>query len=36
MDNLLKIVDRAGEDLLKADEYLARVGIKTMPEPTAT
>ena len=33
MDNLLKIVERAGDDLLQADEYLARVGIKTMPEP---
>src|ERR671932_1306100 len=35
MDNLLKIVQRAGDDLLKADEYLARVGIRTMPEPRA-
>ena len=35
MDNLLKIVERAGTDLLQADEYLARVGIKTMPEPPA-
>ncbi|MGZ4967725.1 MAG: ferritin [Chthoniobacterales bacterium] len=35
MDNLLKIVQRAGDDLLQADEYLARVGIKTMPEPPA-
>jgi hypothetical protein len=33
MDNLLKIIVRAREDLLQADEYLARVGIKTMPEP---
>jgi bacterioferritin B len=33
MDNLLKIVQRAGNDLLQADEYLARVGVKTMPEP---
>jgi ferritin len=33
MDNLLKIIQRAGTDLLQADEYLARVGIKTMPEP---
>jgi ferritin len=33
MDNLLKIVERAGEDLLQADEYLARVGLRTMPEP---
>lgn len=35
MDNLLKIVQRAGDDLLQADEYLARVGLKTMPDPTA-
>src|SRR3954470_10833120 len=34
MDNLLKIVQRAGDDLLKADEYLARVGVKTMAAPT--
>jgi ferritin len=33
MDNLLKIVQRAGANVLQADEYLARVGIKTMPEP---
>jgi ferritin len=33
MDNLLKIVQRAGDDLLQADEYLARVGVKAMPEP---
>ena len=33
MDNLLKIVERAGTDLLQADEYLARVGIRTMPDP---
>lgn len=32
MDNLLKVVQRAGDDLLQADEYLARVGLKTMPE----
>lgn len=32
MDNLLKIVERAGSDLLQADEYLARVGVRTMPE----
>ena len=32
MDNLLKIVQRAGDDLLQADEYLARVGVKAMPE----
>ena len=35
MDNLLKIVQRAGNNLLQADEYLARVGVKTMPEPPA-
>src|ERR1700722_20390286 len=34
MDNLLKIIDRAGNDLLQADEYLARVGLRTMPNPT--
>jgi hypothetical protein len=34
MDNLLKIVQRAGADLLQADEYLARVGVKTMPQPS--
>jgi bacterioferritin B len=33
MDNLLKIVERAGTNLLQADEYLARVGVKTMAEP---
>ena len=33
MDNLLKIVQRAGENVLQADEYLARVGVKTMPAP---
>jgi ferritin len=35
MDNLLKIVQRAGNDLLQADEYLARVGVRTMAEPVA-
>ena len=35
MDNLLKIVERAGSNLLQADEYLARVGVRTMPEPPA-
>ena len=35
MDNLLKIVQRAGTNLLQADEYLARVGVRTMPEPVA-
>jgi bacterioferritin B len=33
MDNLLKIVQRAGTNLLQADEYLARVGVRTMPQP---
>jgi bacterioferritin B len=33
MDNLLKILQRAGDNLLQADEYLARVGVRTMPEP---
>ena len=33
MDNLLKIVQRAGANVLQADEYLARVGVRTMPEP---
>ncbi len=33
MDNLLKILERAGNDLLQADEYLARVGVRAMPEP---
>jgi ferritin len=33
MDNLLKIVQRAGTNLLQADEYLARVGVRTMPAP---
>ena len=32
MDNLLKIVQRAGDDLLQADEYLARVGVRSVPE----
>lgn len=32
MDNLLKIVQRAGTNLLQADEYLARVGVRTMSE----
>ena len=35
MDNLLKILQRAGDDLLQADEYLARVGVKAMPAPPA-
>jgi len=33
MDNLLKIVQRAGNNLLQADEYLARVGVRPMPAP---
>ncbi len=33
MDNLLKILERAGSDLLQADEYLARVGVRAIPEP---
>ena len=33
MDSLLKIIERAGNDLLQADEYLARVGVRAMPEP---
>jgi bacterioferritin B len=33
MDNLLKIVQRAGTNLLQADEYLARVGVRTMARP---
>jgi len=35
MDNLLKVVQRAGENVLQADEYLARVGLRTMPKPPA-
>jgi len=35
MDNLLKIVQRAGSNILQADEYLARVGLRTLPEPPA-
>jgi ferritin len=34
MDNLLKIVERAGDNLLQADEYLARVGLRPMPQPS--
>ena len=33
MDNLLKIIERAGDDLLQADEYLARVGVRAIPDP---
>jgi bacterioferritin B len=32
MDHLLKIIERAGDDLLQADEYLARVGVRAIPE----
>jgi len=35
MDNLLKMVQRAGDNLLQADDYLARVGARTMPNPPA-
>jgi ferritin len=35
MDNLLKIVQRAGDNLLQADDYLSRVGARTMPNPPA-
>jgi len=34
MDSLLKIIERAGDDLLQADEYLARVGVRAMPAPS--
>src|SRR3712207_370334 len=33
MDSLLKIVQRPGTNVLQADEYLARVGVRAMPEP---
>ena len=33
MDNLFKIIERAGDDLLQADEYLARVGVRAIPDP---
>ena len=33
MDSLLKIVQRAGTNVLQADEYLARVGVRTVPAP---
>src|SRR3982074_4990 len=33
MDNLLKILERAGNDLLQADEYLAGVVLRAMPQP---
>jgi hypothetical protein len=28
-----RMVERAGTDLLQADEYFARVGVKAMPVP---
>jgi hypothetical protein len=28
-----RVVERAGTDLLQADEHLARVGVRAMPEP---
>jgi ferritin len=34
MDNLLKIVQRA-DNILRVEEYLARVGVKTMTAPPA-
>jgi ferritin len=33
MDNLLKIVQRGADNLLQVEEYLARVGLKTMTGP---
>ena len=33
MDNLLTVVQRAGTNVLQADEYLARVGVRTMAAP---
>ena len=33
MDHLLKIIERAGDDLLQADEYLARVCVRAIPDP---
>jgi ferritin len=33
MDNLLKIVQRAAANILQVEEYLARVGVKTMVGP---
>ncbi len=35
MDSLLKMVQRAGENVLQAEEYLARVGTGTVPAPKA-
>jgi len=28
-----RMVERAGNDLLQADEYLARVGVRAIPAP---
>ena len=33
MDSLLKIMQRAGSNLLQVEEYLARVGVGTAPGP---
>ena len=33
MDNLLKVVQRGANNLLQVEEYLARVGVKTMAGP---
>ena len=33
MDNLLKVVKRGADNLLQVEEYLARVGVKTMAGP---
>ena len=35
MDNLLKIIERAGNDLLQADEYLLASDVRAMSEPPA-
>ncbi len=34
-NDYITILERAGADLLQADEYLARVGVKAMPQPPA-
>ncbi len=31
-----RMVERAGNDLLQADEYLARVDVRAIPKLTAT
>ena len=33
MDNLLKVVQRGADNLLQVEEYLARVGVRTMAAP---